>query len=679
MTNFSHILKSLASSLCALFSFRITARPEVAPYHALPSSLLPLPSPLLPLRSSLFPLTSSLPALTSSLLPLPSSLLAPRSHLLALLLLALLLPQAAEAYYVEERVTLSAGWNAVMLEATPENRMPEVFFEDWPVDRVYCILNEPTVVRAQYDEENNLIETPELTTLVWNRAFAGDDNVNTLDQILGGRCYFIHCPTNGPQAISGQFAASFLGAPRPPDFAWCKTLGDDTNETLNVVGALLAKGQTKVNATKYFGDGGPFSGTVYKFMPRPATGELALLPVTSKDLESRGVYALTASRTCDYWPGAIGFPGTKFPGYGLSPLNWSQPLAIRNLSASSRTFRLTLEASASSEHAFPPLDAAKTPVSAYYPEDEGAWTKNLKPGDRWDVEFEPGASWSQWLRLDCTRLDTNLTYGAVLCVEDVTASKSSLMRVRVPIVVEDVEPGGSPDAPLDATGLWAGTITLDRVSSLTNETPYAAAGAMTANVLVHVPTGGVSQAELLQHVVLANYGTSNELFRTVKAAEATKHQGVRRISTAMMSTTSTDVKNNGDGFGSGNCQFIWTISPQTKDHPYRHAWHPDHDGLSADYSTNAPSGDKYNNYAGGIVKPELWSINNELVFAWSGGLLKKNGSLDTCQTGTVTWTVSGLTGWNRSSEKDKPKPLRKLVSKGTFSLKRILTNGKINE
>ena len=610
----------------------------------------------------------------------------------------------AEAYYIEERVTLSAGWNAVMLEATPENRMPEVFFENWPVDRAYCILNEPTVVRAQYDEENNLIETPELTTLVWNRAFAGDDNVNTLDQILGGRCYFIHCPTNGPQAISGQFAASFLGAPRPPDFAWCKTLGDDTNETLNVVGALLAKGQTKVNATKYFGDGGPFSGTVYKFMPRPATGELALLPVTSKDLESRGIYALTASRTCDYWPGAIGFPGTKFPGYGLSPLNWSQPLAICNLSASSRTFRLTLEASASSEHAFPPLDAAKTPVSAYYPEDEGAWTKNLKPGDQWDVEFESGASWSQWLRLDCTRLDTNLTYGAVLCVEDVTASKSSLMRVRVPIVVEDVELGGSPDAPLDATGLWAGTITLDRVSSLTNETPYAAAGAMTANVLVHVPSvpsNNVQRAELLQHVALANYGISNELFRTVEAAEADPNvQGVRRISTAMMSTANAKVSDvyiisnfvkkagtgelqlivttNIYGFGTQKCLFKWTITPKTKDHPYRHAWHPDHDGLSADYSADAPDGDQYINYAGGIVKPELWSINNELVFAWSGGLLKKNGSLDTCQTGTVTWTVSGLTGWNRSPNKTD-KPLRKLVSKGTFSLKRILTNGKINE
>ena len=604
----------------------------------------------------------------------------------------------AEAYQIEERVTLSAGWNAVMLEATPENRMPEAFFENWPVDRAYCILNEPTVVRAQYDEENNLIETPELTTLVWNRKFANDDNVNTLDQILGGRCYFIHCPTNGPQAISGQFTASFLGSPRPPDFAWCKTLGDDTNETLNVVGALLAKGQTKVNATKYFGDGGPFSGTVYKFMPRPATGELALLPVTSKDLESRGVYALAAGKTCDYWPGVIGFYRTKFPGYGLTPRNWRQSLAIRNMSASPRTFKLTIEASASSEHAFPPLDAAQTSLSAYYPEDEGAWAKGLKPGDSWTVELEPadpeadesaapasGSAWSQWLRLDCSQLQTNLTYGAVLCVEDVTASKSSLMRVRVPITVDEDALLGAPlslgapgasDQP-DASGLWAGTITLDRVSSLTNETPYAAAGAMTANVLVHVPSNNVQRAELLQHVALANYGTSNELFRTVEAAEATNPQGVRRISTAMMSTTCTNVcnVNTNNGFGSANCRFVWTIAPQTKDHPYRHAWHPDHDGLSADYSTNAPNGDVYANYAGGIVKPELWSISNELAFAWSGGLQKKNESLDTCQTGTVTWTVFGLTGWNRAS-KETP---RKLVSEGTFSLKRILTNKVIRE
>ena len=635
----------------------------------------------------------------------------------------------AEAYQIEERVSLSAGWNAVMLEATPENRMPEAFFENWPVDRVYCILNEPTVVRAQFDEGNNLIETPELTTLVWNRAFAGDDEVNTLDQILGGRCYFIHCPTNGPQAISGQFAASFLGAPRPPDFAWCKTLGDDTNETLNVVGALLAANQKKINATKYFGDGGPFSGAVYKFMPRPATGELALLPVTSKDLETRGVYALTAGKTCDYWPGVIGFYRTKFPCYGLTPRNWRKSLAIRNMSASPRTFKLTIEASASSEHAFPPLDAAQTSLSAYYPEDEGAWAKGLKPGDSWTVELksadpeaaasaEPasGSAWSQWLRLDCSQLQTNLTYGAVLCVEDVTASKSSFMRVRIPITVEVEEDAllgtplslgapGASDQP-DATGLWAGTITLDRVSSLTNETPYAAAGAMTANVLVHVPSvpsNNVQRAELLQHVALANYGTSNELFRTVEAAEADPNvQGVRRISTAMMSTANAKVSNvyiisnfvkkagtselqltvitNDWGFGTKKCLFKWTITPKTKDHPYRHAWHPDHDGLSADYSADAPDGDQYVNYAGGIVKPELWSIDNELVFSWpSGSLQKKNESLDTCQTGTVTWTVFGLTGWNRPRGSEMNNVPRKLVSEGTFSLKRILTNKVIRE
>ena len=54
----------------------------------------------------------------------------------------------AEAYYIEERVTLSGGWNAVMLEATPKNQMSDDFFADWPVDRAYCILNVPKTVKA---------------------------------------------------------------------------------------------------------------------------------------------------------------------------------------------------------------------------------------------------------------------------------------------------------------------------------------------------------------------------------------------------------------------------------------------------------------------------------------------------------------------------------------------------
>ena len=137
----------------------------------------------------------------------------------------------------------------------------------------------------------------------------------------------------------------------------------------------------------------------------------------------------------------------------------------------------------------------------------------------------------------------------------------------------------------------------------------------------------------------------------------------RRLSTVMMSVDTPVVEAAAETEFGDDAVFSWTVGAKARDNPFRHAWHPEHDGKKADYSGDAPSGDVFANYAQPI-KPELWSISNRLDFSWHE---QGNRALpvhfpynaDETTSGIVTWEVRGLSAKG---------PIR---SVGTFSLKRV--------
>lgn len=138
----------------------------------------------------------------------------------------------------------------------------------------------------------------------------------------------------------------------------------------------------------------------------------------------------------------------------------------------------------------------------------------------------------------------------------------------------------------------------------------------------------------------------------------------KRFSTVMMSVDTPVVAAEGGSVFGDEADFMWTIAPTARDNPFRHAWHPDHDGKTADYEGSAPSGDDFANYASPI-KPELWSISNRLDFSWhelGNRNLPANFPYNANETttGVVTWEVTGLTA------------KRPIKSVGTFTLKRVV-------
>jgi len=136
------------------------------------------------------------------------------------------------------------------------------------------------------------------------------------------------------------------------------------------------------------------------------------------------------------------------------------------------------------------------------------------------------------------------------------------------------------------------------------------------------------------------------LFKELESVPASV-KNARRFSTVMMSIDTPVVTNTVGGAFGDSLAFDWTVGERAADNPFRHAWHPDHDGKKADYSGPTPSGDNLENYAN-IIKPELWSITNRMEFSWHENNdphapVNYEWTPSEKTAGFVTWTVSGLT------------------------------------
>ena len=257
-----------------------------------------------------------------------------------------------------------------------------------------------------------------------------------------------------------------------------------------------------------------------------------------------------------------------------------------------------------------------------------------------------------------------MEYGAILTIEDLGASK---MRVRLPIAVA----AAPADTVAYPVGLWIGEIALTQVSGLNDETPtpVKAGGTLKMSVMMHVDTNGTCR--LLQRVAagMDTNGTAR-LFKELANVPA-EIEAPKRFSTVMMSVDTPVVAAAGGSAFGDEADFTWTIAPTARDNPFRHAWHPDHDGKKADYQGEAPSGDDFANYASPI-KPELWSISNRLFFSWhEQGIHSQpiNFEYNASETtsGVVTWEVTGLIA-------NKP-----IKSEGTFTLKRAVKAAELEE
>ena len=554
------------------------------------------------------------------------------------------LPGAARAAHIEETMALAKGWNAIYLESTPTNAPCDAFFADAPVTRVASYQSDAySSTRQLADDGTEIVQKP-LSYSVWIK---GDATASTLASLAGGRVYMVYA--------TDAWTRTFLGVPAAPRSTWRATSGE--TGFMNLVG-VSADPSADVSAKGYFGEGpfGTANGTAYQ-VGGTKTGAPTFLPLTigakSAKLQGGRAYALTATKDAD-WPGVIGFSGIAQVAFGDGSF---ADVTLKNFGTTNRAFRVTLVASADAREAFPE-GLLKRRVKDE--RGEAHWT-NVVKGVSWDVELAPDALSAQKFSLERKGLSAGATYAAVMQVEDAKTG----MRVRIPVTIGET----AADESTFPTGLWAGYVQMETVSSLTTNTPTAAAGALKMNILVHVDADG--NATLLQRVAAGTDTNGTlRLFKELDSAQKACGNG-RRLSTVMMSVDTPAVAAARQTAFGDQLRFDWTVDAKASDNPFRHAWHPDHDGKTADYAGEVASGDDLGNYVN-PVKPELWSVTNTLYLSWHKQNVETEPAdfernPDETTAGFATWTVGGLLS---SGE---------IRSFGIFYLKRIVDAAEIEE
>ena len=543
--------------------------------------------------------------------------------------------------HVEETMTLAKGWNAIYLESTPTNAVCEDFFAGAPVERVASYQSDAYSSTRQIADDGTEIAQKPISYRVW---VPGDETASTMDSLVGGCVYLIY-------ATNTWTKENFLGVPAAPQQTWRATSGE--TGFMNLVGVSADKDDL-VAAKAYFGEGpfGTSSGVAYQIGGTNPTAP-TFLPMTfgsTSKLHGGKAYALTATKDGD-WPGVIGFLGVSSVEFGSGDF---ASVTLKNFGTTNHTFRVTIVPSADATERVPPMMRKVKDEHG-----DESWT-NVTVGVSWDVELAAEALGTQKFAVKRADMTPGVAYSAVMQIEDRGGTQ---MRVRIPVTVEEK----SAEEAAFPTGLWAGYIQMEAVSSLTNETPSAAAGKLKMNILVHVPENGTPQ--LLQRVAAGVDAEGKlRLFKELSSAKAVC-ENPRRLSSVMMSVANPIVDASAHTTFGDQLQFAWTVDANARDNPFRHAWHPDHDGKTADYSGDVVSGDDLANYVN-PVKPELWSVTNTLYLSWH----KRNIATEAIDfehnpnettAGFATWTVGGLLSSGP------------IYSMGVFYLKRIADVGEI--
>lgn len=517
---------------------------------------------------------------------------------------------------MKHTVTLKPGWNAFYLPISLTNSATEVF-ADWPVDTVGFY--DQTAFRATRQFKTGATDTTQgaidAGMKMWKRGDLGHSSFDTL--VANG----VYVTVNTNRTV---FTADLYGEPAAYRVAW--HVSDGETRPVNFAGVSSAQDAT-LAADGYLN--GLKSGWSRRWQvygmptsPVPGLNDISRNP----KLKNGEVVAMDAAKVSD-WSGV--FCVSPSAGIALGTNYCTSVVSIRNDAFEARRVRVSFR------NGDGPA-ALDVPTIMYFDSNVHTnWQESLEA-----VPYERDLAAGDTLRLKVavdreqellgTLIGTE--YGGIIDVEDVSSEHPSHFKTSIPFSVES--DGGAFQLTKWPMGLWVANLTLDKVSFFEESTSELkrVTRPMPVRLLLKVDQDGTMT--LMERAEL----------------------GGRRLSAPVLPTDFPEIKAAGGTFG-GEAKFSWKVAEGSKVNPFRHAKHPDHDGLAADFKEKAPSGDKPRNYLR-TVKPELFSITNELTLEWDPSTAA-TWSPEERLTGNTRWSLSGL-------RREGP-----IVMTGSFELKRI--------
>lgn len=556
---------------------------------------------------------------------------------------------SALASVLNQNITLNEGWNAVYLEVTPKENNTAKVFENTTVSRIGCYSQDSYSSTLQYKRDGSQINGMPAVFLSWDRAC---QEAATLNTISGGKVYLLYATNTCAFAVSGT--------PVLPNLVWRDTSKDDV--MMNLVGASIDEG-VEVTPRNYFGEG-PYtpSGSSYTIFGT-ATQTPYFLKMGTKGTLKNGTAIGASGKRDGEWSGVFKVVLPQSNKIAFKDGVLKSFMMVENNASTNLKIRITHRKSDSNAHTLPVLSYLKEGATFL----EGTSWETFAEGAYVEKELAPKEVWRLYIAADRPQMtDAEADYASLLRIEAIDSP--SKMRVFVPVTVEhEVLKEGEGAYP---QGLWVGVMDFQQVNrsdannNMTIE-PEKAGGRIKATLILHVDEN--NKISMLQRVAVAaenaEDGTvTHHLYQELEDAP----DGVfaRRISSVLIDTLYPKLEgktlNGKESTFGDTAYFEFTVDENSKVNPYRHAWHPDHDGLTATYMERLPSGDELDNYKN-PVKPELFSITNKISLHWQDaeGKTTHEWIPEEISYGRIDWRIAGL----RSSGE--------ILVRGTFTIKRV--------
>ena len=554
---------------------------------------------------------------------------------------------AAWGQWTTQTFQLSNGWNAVYLQVLPEDAGCDAVFSNWPVAHVSLYSMESALASFLASPDEPLDMAADYLT--WRPGLP--TGANALNSVVAGHAYLLYATQACTRVLTGrpavprlEWVAGALGTNAYNLMGFCHSPTSKFGAFLSGAGFDPAKllvyrvGGTNPASPSFYTLGG-FSGSVATTPMEP--GKAYFIACNKRSSFSGPVRVFPA-----------GTDGIRFAADGSREF-----LRLVNEHGAPLTVSLAVSNSA----AAPDGELPVRPAVLYFDYLQGwiALTSGVQK------TLQAGEEWTLPLAVDRTGMAADQSYGGLL-----TCADSAGGRVAIPL---EAEYGAAATASaLWPAGLWVGKASLGKVSQVQGDGTVVpgvkAGGTMEFRLILHVDQS--NRCRLLQRVIVA--GTTNADGSWTPALYANETNvpagGLRARISSVAFGEKNDITWDESYGGFGNrLRFRYVVATNDPVNPFRHPYHPDHDGLKTDFTTPLPSGDRPQNYVGEI-KPELFSISNTVSLTWSTNGASGGSALWNAEEtvrGTVDFQVEGL-------RREGP-----LLMQGDFELRRISQIGSL--
>jgi len=550
---------------------------------------------------------------------------------------------AGQAASVAQRqnVSLQQGWNAVYLTVTPEASVDEVF-ADWPVEKVGVYDPSSYLETKQYSGTDTTEGTSAAGFRMWYR---DEPALSQVQRVIANAVYVCYA--------TNAWSGVLYGRPAAPRITWHPSA---TNEPMNFVGFSLAAGTTTTLGDYFDGLDAGCVNYMKSYAVQgmnPAKAPVSALTASTTFAHGQ-VVVMTCTKATD-WSGVLNV--SPMSGLDFSTNVNYRVLDVRNDGAKARTVRISLGAGDDAGGGLPPVPTGLLVRDGAFSTNE--WLR-FESGDAFEKRLAAGETLKLEVAVDRTRFETpaGFYYGGLVTILD--RDGGSNMRVTVP--VEVTSDHGAAIGSAWPKGMWLASGELDTVTYLHGQEAAVdakAGGRMKVRLPLYVAADGtMSLLQRFIHGVDTN-GNTHVFSARVDESFPVAIANVKRVSSSVLPIDEPVIgilPTINSTFGT-QATFGFTVGENSRVNPFRHAFHPSHDGYTWDFTTPTPSGDDFQNYVA-TVKPEMFSVTNRITFVWDPSTGSRWTPVETL-TGSLVWEFDGIRHEGT------------IQAKGTFTMKRI--------